>query len=151
MRSGIHYKPSLADLKLQILLYYNVIFSIMFAVLIGSCSVQKVQYYEKKVSISVLSIWAAIEPFRLYYGFSGNLKERVPDLAAYLLISVFPQLPFVIYLAFVQPVLFPIDPIMGSLMFIFLVVQVFIGLQTIQKMIRFQTVQFLRLCEEAER
>ena len=42
-------------------------------------------------------------------------------MAAYLLISVFPQLPLVIYLAFVQPVLFPIDPIMGSLMFIFLV------------------------------
>eukprot|EP01036_Dinobryon_divergens_P023605 gene23605-31968_t len=122
----------------------------MFSVLVGSCSIQKVLFFDKKVSISVLAIWTAIEPFRLYYGFSGNLRERVPDLAAYLLISVFPQLPLVIYLAFFQPVLFPIDPIMGSLMFIFLVVQVIFGLQTIRKLIRFQTIQFMRLCEEAE-
>ena len=34
-------------------------------------------YYNKKVSISVICLWAGIEPVRLYYGFSGNLKERV--------------------------------------------------------------------------
>lgn len=40
---GIDYRPSLADLKLQIVLYYNAIFSFMFSVLVGSCSIQKVQ------------------------------------------------------------------------------------------------------------
>jgi hypothetical protein len=35
--------------------------------------------------------------------------------------TVFPQLPIVIYLAYFQILRLPIDPIMGSLMIIFLV------------------------------
>ena len=66
--------------------FYNMLFSIFFAVIVGSCSVNKLLYYNKRVSISVLCIWAAIEPARLYYGFSGNLRERVPELSTYLLI-----------------------------------------------------------------
>lgn len=92
------YKPSLASLPLQISLYYNCLFSILFAIVVGSCSVNKILFYNKKVSISVLSVWSFIEPFRLYYGYSGNLRERVADLATYLLMTLFPQLPFILYL-----------------------------------------------------
>ena len=83
---AVHFKPSLSSLNLQICLFYNMLFSIIFAVIVGSCSVNKLLYYNKRVSISVLCIWAAIEPARLYYGFSGNLRERVPELSTYLLI-----------------------------------------------------------------
>jgi len=122
----------------------------MFAIIIGACAVEKLYYYNKKVSISVLVIWAVIEPFRLYYGFLGNLKERVPELATYLLISVFPQTPLILYLAYVQPVKFPIDYILGSFMLVFLLAQFGFGLRTVQSQIRTQTAQFMRLCEDED-
>lgn len=113
--------------------------------MVGSCAIEKLLYYKKRVSISVVVIWAFLEPLRLYYGFSGNLKENVPSLATYLLVTLFPQMPFILYLAYIQPVLFPIDPIIGSLMVVFLVVQFVLGFAATRKIIRSQTVQFMRL------
>lgn len=52
---------------------------------------------------------------------AGNLKESVPNMATFLLMTVFPQLPLVCFLAYFQPMFFPVDKIVGSLMFIFLV------------------------------
>ena len=54
-----------------------------------------------------------------------SLLHQVPELATYLLISFFPQLPFVLYLAYVQPVMFPVDPVLGTFMIIFLVSSTF--------------------------
>jgi len=97
-RANVVFKPSLASLPLQISLYYNCLFSLLFAIVVGSCSVNKNMFYNKRVSISVLCVWSFIEPFRLYYGYSGNMRERVADLATYLLMTLFPQLPFILYL-----------------------------------------------------
>lgn len=120
-QTKVIYKPSLSSLPLQISLYYNSLFSFFFAIVIGSCSINKIFYWNKKVSISVLSVWAFIEPIRLYYGYSGNLNEKVPELATYLLISLFPTGPFLIYLAFLQPVIFPVDTFLSIIMLCFLV------------------------------
>ena len=35
-------KPSLSNLNLQVALYYNALFSVLFAIVIGACSVEKV-------------------------------------------------------------------------------------------------------------
>lgn len=53
--------------------------------------------------------------------FFSTFNLKVPELATYLLISVFPQTPLILYLAYVQPVKFPIDYILGSFMLVFLV------------------------------
>jgi hypothetical protein len=45
----------------------------------------------------------------------------VADLATFLLITLFPQTPFVLYFAYIQPVIFPVDPIVGTIMLICLV------------------------------
>jgi len=45
----------------------------------------------------------------------------VADLATFLLITIFPQTPFVLYFAYIQPVIFPVDPIVGTLMLLYLV------------------------------
>jgi len=145
---AIAHRPSLSNLRLQIALYFNSLFSLLFAVVIGACSVQKVLYFNKRVSISVVVVWICFEPIRIFYGMSGNLKERVPELSTYILVTIFPQMPFIIYLAYVQPVLFPADPILGSFMLVFLCVQVVFGLQTVRMLIRSQTARFLRVCEE---
>lgn len=46
---------------------------------------------------------------------------QVAHLATFLLITLFPQTPFVLYFAYIQPVLFPVDPIVGTMMLICLV------------------------------
>ena len=52
---------------------------------------------------------------------SGNLREKVPEMLTYLLISFFPQLPLVFYMSFFQEISFPIDPIIGVIMLVLLV------------------------------
>lgn len=152
-------KPVLSNLSLQIFIQYNLLFSLMYAILIGYVAVNKVCYflllvfrsqqtdilqllqvinYEYYSEIAVFIIWIIMEPIRIFYGRSGNLKEsvrwcdifgfvtnvgvrQVPLLSTFLLITVFPQLPLVTFLAYFQPSFYPADRIMGSLMFIFLV------------------------------
>jgi hypothetical protein len=76
------------------------------------------------------------------------MKEKVPDIATFLLITIFPQTPFILYFSYIQPVKFPVDPILGSFMLTFLVVEVISAIQLVRVQIRSQTTQFMRLCEE---
>lgn len=66
-------------------------------------------------------IFAFVEPFRIYFGFAGNLCEEVSSLATLVLLSIFPQSLCIGYLAYYQPIIFPADPLLGSFMLIFLV------------------------------
>ena len=113
----------------------------------GATCMSKVLYYNKKVAISSITVWVFFEAVRLYYGMSGNMNEKVPELSAYLLITIFPQIPFALYFAYIQPVLFPVDPILGTFMLLLLLFQIWAGLTTTRKLIRNQTAQFMRLCD----
>lgn len=95
-----------------------------------------------------MTVWCVFEVVRLYYGISGNMTEKVPELATFILLTIFPQMPFMIYFAYVQPVLFPVDPILGTFMLIALVIQIYFGFLTLVRQIRSQTSQFMRLCED---
>jgi hypothetical protein len=104
-------------------------------------------YYNKRVCISVVCIWALLELVRLSFGYRGNLKEnvscwhhslqvsidrsmtllsfhhhsQVSDLTTFLLITLFPQTPFMLYFGYIQPIIFPVDPVLATLMLAFLV------------------------------
>ena len=143
-------KPSLSSLGLQMMLYYNACLSLIFVVLMGSVAVQKAVYYHRYVPVVAVTIFFLVEPARLYFGFSGNLREKVPDLATYLLMSIFPQFPIVTYLAYLQRVKFPVDRIVGSFLLIFMIFQVAYGVTTMRLFIRTQTAQFMRVCDPEE-
>jgi|AntAceMinimDraft_5_1070358.scaffolds.fasta_scaffold117544_1 transmembrane protein 17 len=147
---GVTHRQSLSNLPLQVALHFNVLFSVIYFIVIGACSLQKVLYYNKKVSVSVMTVWVFFEVVRLYYGISGNMKEQVPELATFLLITIFPQIPFMLYFAYIQPVIFPVDPILGTFMLIYLLVQIYFGLITMRQQIRSQTAQFMRLCDSED-
>lgn len=119
--SEVNHKPSLSNLGLQIALQYNILFSITYACINCAVVIEKANYYDKLMPAGLLAVWAVMEPFRLYFGFQGNLKETVPDTATFLLMGLFPQCALVAYLAFFQPILYPIDYILGALMLLFLV------------------------------
>lgn len=136
------HRAALASLPLQIALYYNCVLYVLFATLIGAASVQKVLHFNRLISISLLVVWTVIEPFRIYLGMKGNMGENVPDTATYLLMTLFPQLPITFYLAYFQPTIFPVDPVLGSIMVIFLLLELTFGVLLIRKQIHMQTIQF---------
>ena len=76
-QKGAQHRQSLSSLPLQMALHFNVLFSILFLTVIGACSLNKVMYYNKKVSISTMAVWLVFESVRLYYGIAGNMTERV--------------------------------------------------------------------------
>jgi len=151
LRPPLEYtKPSLSSLPLQMLIYYNLLFSLIYLVLLGAGAIQKINSFNNFAQLIVLVVWIFTEPIRLYYGFTGNLKESVPHLSTYLLMTVFPQLPMVIYLAYFQVLRLPIDAVVGSLMVIFLALQFYFGITTIRTVMKNQTAQFMQLVEHED-
>jgi len=80
------------------------------------------------------------EPFRLFFGYSGNLHEKVPQLFAFVLLSVFPQMVMVIYLLAIHQ--FALDFALNLLMLLFLIPEVIFGIRTLKVMIRIQATKF---------
>lgn len=50
-----------------------------------------------------------------------RMSVQVAHLSTFLLMTVFPQMPLVVFLAYFQALRYPIDSILGSFLFIFLV------------------------------
>ena len=76
---------------------------------------------------------------RLYLGRYGNCTENVPKLAAFLLLTTFPQLPSIVYMGFFQEFVFPCNIVLGGMMILFLVLELIIGYQTMHQFIQGQT------------
>jgi hypothetical protein len=98
----------------------------------------------------LFAMWGAIELFRLRLGASGNLRERVPELAAFLLLTAFPALPLVGFLCFGALQRLPMETALGMPMVVFLVLEIVVALRTVRAFIAQQTAQFFRLCQERD-
>jgi hypothetical protein len=53
--------------------------------------------FQQFVVPSAFGLWLFAEPFRLYCGYVGNLNEKVPQMSAFILISIFTQFPAIGY------------------------------------------------------
>jgi transmembrane protein 17 len=49
------------------------------------------------------AIFLLVEALRLWLGFSGNMRERVPEIAGCFLFSIFPQIVISLYFMSLQP------------------------------------------------
>jgi hypothetical protein len=56
------------------------------------------------IEAALLLLFLVSEPVRLALGYSGNLQEKVPFVAAFMLLTLFPGLPVCLYFMFVQKV-----------------------------------------------
>lgn len=56
------------------------------------------------IEAALLLLFLIAEPARLALGYSGNLQEKVPFVAAFMLLTLFPGLPVCLYFMFVQKV-----------------------------------------------
>ena len=77
----LSHRPSLSNVTLQMVLYFNAILSILYAVVLGAVATEKSLAYHRNTPIVALFLWIIIEPARLFLGITGNLSEKVIELS----------------------------------------------------------------------
>lgn len=130
---------------LQVLLYFNVYFSGFFVVLTLVEMVYKATLPASPAlttPILMFVAWFAFEFGRLWLGYRGNLSEKVPHLAAFFFLSVFPQCVLVIYFVALQKPLYTLDRIIGIIYAVFLLLELIVGYYAVGVVINAQTRRF---------
>lgn len=62
----------------------------------------------KVLTLPIFLLWSCTELARVGLGYVGNIKERVPMVSAFLLLTIFPQLVAVLFFTFLQDPVFAI-------------------------------------------
>lgn len=96
-------------LPLQILMTCTVWLYPVWVITTLNGLVLKVSYYgvvdfHRFMNITLFALFTICEPIRLWLGYSGNLRESIPDLAGFFMLSCFPQFPTTIYFIGFQPI-----------------------------------------------
>jgi len=78
----------------------------------------------------------------------GNAHGTIPELVSSLMLALFPQVPTVIYLGFVQEKIFNIEQNMCFIMLVILTAEILLGLITVRVLIHAKADAFYRSCEE---
>mmetsp|Transcript_9623 Transcript_9623/g.11661 ORF Transcript_9623/g.11661 Transcript_9623/m.11661 type:complete len:159 (-) Transcript_9623:268-744(-) len=151
--SNIVVTDTVSSVSLQQLLYYNTFSSAVYLAfsIVNLLNKQDIHYkssLNEQLLFPMIMFWTIAEVCRLLCGYIGNLQEKVPEISAFLVISIFPQLPALIYLTFLQEHAFPFDKIFGWLLLIFLAFEFIFATISFSNMIKHQTAQFYRLCQE---
>ena len=131
---------------LQMILYYNVFFSVAYF-LVNLLVLRWKLLNEDGLMLEVFTpflfaLWALVEVYRLYLGYSGNLREQVPQLAGFLFISVFPQTVFVFFFLLIQKPRLPLDEIAGYVLLVFIGLELLLGYWATQAIIQNKTARF---------
>ncbi|XP_071427840.1 transmembrane protein 17B-like [Pithys albifrons albifrons] len=153
------YQPAhevLASLPLQVMLYFNVYYFPVWCLTEGM--MLQLKYYllprhYQFLLITAFLILSLAEGFRLYLGYLGNLQEKVPELAGFLLLSFLIQLPLLLFLLTDSQVIhLPLEMSMHSLFLVFLLAEIvaaFLALKTMTKQLAAQF--YLRQLQEGGR
>eukprot|EP01138_Halocafeteria_seosinensis_P005621 gb/GECG01005745.1/.p1 GENE.gb/GECG01005745.1/~~gb/GECG01005745.1/.p1 ORF type:complete len:212 (+),score=10.52 gb/GECG01005745.1/:1-636(+) len=144
-------QPSYSSFRLQQLLYFNILYSIAYMITIITSLVYKSNVFKDGptaamiVQPSLFSLWAIAEIARLRIGYSGNVKQRIPELSAFLMLTIFPTFPFMGVLTFLSiGWKLPIDRIPGWFQIAFYIVEILVATVAVRRLIRAQTAQFFR-------
>lgn len=98
----------------------------------------------------IVSFWSVIEICRIYIGYAGNLRERVPQLAGFFFLTIFPQ-SVLISVMLIFPAMFgdnsihnqwTIEKIFIIFQIIFLFFEIVFGFNATKNVIAAQTQRF---------
>ncbi|KAM9326504.1 transmembrane protein 17A-like [Gastrophryne carolinensis] len=117
-----------SSLPLQISLYFNSFYFPFWWI----CDVLALQLkyvllsdHYKFILVTLLILMSAIEVIRLLLGYSGNLKEKVPELAGFWLLSILLQLPLLLFLIFDSGTLpLPLERVSHGVLVLFLLFEI---------------------------
>mmetsp|Transcript_14329 Transcript_14329/g.24267 ORF Transcript_14329/g.24267 Transcript_14329/m.24267 type:complete len:316 (+) Transcript_14329:559-1506(+) len=134
-----------SSLTLQQMLFYNAHFACwqLIAAFVSYC--YKGAFDRGKhddMTILMGTLWLAFEPLRILLGYSGNLQEKVPFLAVFMLITAFPQLPITAYFAISQKDVVAFDKALGTVSFVILVAELVASVYAMRQIVKSQDEKF---------
>ncbi|XP_061578541.1 transmembrane protein 17B [Cololabis saira] len=141
-----HDKRILSSLQLQMSLYFNMWFFPWWW--ISETAMLQLKYpalpdYYKFILVTVLLLMTLIEVIRLYLGYSGNLQEKVPELAGFWLLSILLQFPLILFQLFNEAILIqPLERAVHIVLCIFILTQALTGFVALRDMVRHTESQF---------
>eukprot|EP00033_Pygsuia_biforma_P005422 GCRY01005983.1.p1 GENE.GCRY01005983.1~~GCRY01005983.1.p1 ORF type:complete len:240 (-),score=14.21 GCRY01005983.1:311-1030(-) len=151
--NGILLQPEQATQKteiassvfLQMMMYYNFIYDFMFFPLSFHAFIWKANNEDNGFAFYVanvlrIGLWLLLEPIRLSFGYSGNLRERVPQLAGFFVLSI-PQ-TILTLLGLIQSEPLALDVALNIMLLILLVPQVLISFFVAKRLIRARSAYF---------
>jgi len=148
-----------SSLPLQMCLYFNLHYSIFWGLLTLALMLFKENYLNVNTAYLILSplllsVWFLVEPFRIFFGYVGNLQEKVPQLTGFWLLTLIPQLPisffFIVALplqwsgenAATKPMQLPFDRAGSIVMLIFNLSEAIVGYHALRRMVKSQVLKF---------
>ncbi|KAE8609932.1 hypothetical protein XENTR_v10011950 [Xenopus tropicalis] len=128
------------SVSLQIFLYFNAFYFpfwwVCYVIMLQLKYVLLPDYY-KFILVVLLILMSVIEVIRLYLGYSGNLQEKVPELAGFCLLSILLQLPLLLFLLCdpgLEPL--PLERAAHGILTAFLLIQIPISIFALRKATR---------------
>lgn len=97
--------------------------------------------YDRAVKIlspTIFAIWSIAEAPRLLFGYTGNLKEKVPQMASFVLLTFFPSLPALCYFLFAEVNKLPLEWALHVIQFGFTLAELYFGRRALSLLIRSQ-------------
>jgi len=152
---GFRQTEMLSSWRLQALLMFNAYYSGIYFVMEAIVMSYKLRTYVVDTFQVVLMpltfvIWSFAELFRLNFGYTGNLRERVPQLCAFFLVTIFPQLPCQFFLVNYQGVQLPWDTATSAIHLFFCISELVFSYLAIRRFSAKQGANFFRLLQEDE-
>jgi len=108
---------------------------------------------EDRVEVYIIAcfiLYTIGDVMRLPFALWGNQTEQVPALAASLLVGVFPTLPALLYLTFLQPKRFPFETLGGCIQLCFLLFEFPLLWKALKRNADVQQARFVRLTLQPE-
>ncbi|XP_037539355.1 transmembrane protein 17B [Nematolebias whitei] len=141
-----HDKRVLSSLQLQMSLYFNIWFFPLWW--ISETVMLHLKYpalpdYYKFILVTVLLLMTLIEAIRLYLGYTGNLQEKVPELAGFWLLSILLQFPLIFFQLFNEAILIqPLERGVHIVLALFILTQAVSGFVALRDMVTHTRSQF---------
>lgn len=132
-----------SSLPLQILLFYNMLYSIVWSVMFFVIWLWK-QKYAQKADLWVgwmFGCTVLIEIIRLAMGYEGNLHEQVADVSGFWLLS-FVKIGFTLFFLTGQYLTLPIDFAVNFFMLLFDLASLIFGYTATRHMIKSESTRF---------
>lgn len=137
-----------SSVPLAVLHHLTFFFSVAYAIVIGMLLVEKRANYtyhselQNYLITGVYCLWCAVECIRLWSGWMGNLEDRVPTLATSILLTIFPQILCLVYIGFLQEMVFPADFIFSVVMLICQILSMILSIFVMKRMVSIKASNF---------
>ncbi|XP_069070538.1 transmembrane protein 17B-like [Pleurodeles waltl] len=135
-----------SSLPLQMMLYFNAFYFPFWwvsVITILELKYELLPYHYEFLLVTAVVIITVVEVLRLYLGYIGNLQEKIPELAGFLLLSFLIQLPILLFLLTDQEILLlPLEIAVHSIYLMFLASELVAAFFTLKAMTKHLAMQF---------